>query len=134
MPAYGTFCWNELLTNDPDRAKAFYGEVLGWTFTAVDLEDTSQPAKPGGKAYILCRTGDQTAGGMLKLEGPQLAGIAPQWVSYIKVANVDAVVAKVAGAGGRVKMAPFDVPSVGRIAVISDPSGAPFCVMTPVPR
>lgn len=134
MAANGTFCWNELLTNDTMRATAFYGEVLGWTFTAVDLENTSQPPKPGGKAYILCRSGDQTAGGMLKLEGPQLAGIAPQWVSYIQVADVDAVAAKAAGAGGKVKMPPFDVPSVGRIAVLADPMGAPFCVMTPVKR
>jgi len=52
-------------------------------------------------------------------------------MSYLEVDNVDDRVAKVAGAGGTVMREPFDVPNVGRIAIIQDASGAALGWITP---
>jgi len=45
------------------------------------------------------------------------------------VDDVDACVTAITSAGGRVDMPAFDIPNVGRIAMVSDPQGAPFYVM-----
>jgi predicted enzyme related to lactoylglutathione lyase len=131
MAGQGTFLWNELITTDPDKAKAFYKEIAGWSYHDVDMENPMEPAKPGGKAYTICKAGETMAGGMMRMEGPEWQGIPPHWMSYIQVDDVDAAVAKVEPAGGSVKMPPFDIPTVGRIAVIADPTGAVVCLMTP---
>jgi len=55
------------------------------------------------------------------------------WLSYIAVDDVDTRVASVAGAGGTVVRAPWDVAGVGRIALVQDPSGAMIGWMTPSP-
>ena len=124
MSAHGTFLWNELATTDPDKAAAFYGAVLGWTFNAMDMG-------PNG-TYTIIKSGDTDAGGMLKMDGPQFEGMSPHWMSYIAVDDVDAAVGKVEAAGGQVAAQPFDIPTVGRIAVIVDPTGAAISLMTPV--
>jgi predicted enzyme related to lactoylglutathione lyase len=131
MPGHGTFIWNELATTDPDKAKAFYKEIAGWTYDDVDMENPMEPAKPGGKAYTICQAGEEMAGGMMRMDGPEWQGIPPHWISYIQVDDVDATVAKVEAAGGSIKMPPFDIAGVGRIAVIADPLGAVVCLMTP---
>jgi hypothetical protein len=51
-------------------------------------------------------------------------GMPAQWLPYVIVENVDDSAAKVAGLGGKVMAPPFDIPTVGRIAVILDPQGA----------
>ncbi|MDH3473377.1 MAG: VOC family protein [Rhodospirillales bacterium] len=129
MPEHGTFIWNELATTDPEKAKAFYREIAGWTYEDVDKTNPQEPAKQDAQAYTLCKVGDAMAGGMMKMEGPQWQGIPPHWLSYLCVDDVDAAVAKVEPAGGSVKLQPFDVPTVGRIAVVGDPTGAVVCLM-----
>ena len=54
----------------------------------------------------------------------QAQGVPPYWTSYVKHDDVDAVAAKVPGAGGVVMMPPFDVDESGRMAIIQDPAGA----------
>jgi predicted enzyme related to lactoylglutathione lyase len=53
------------------------------------------------------------------------------WNSYIWVDNADETAAKARDAGGEVAMAPFDVLDAGRMAVLTDPEGATFCVWQP---
>ncbi|ARG56169.1 hypothetical protein C3471_09220 [Mycobacterium kansasii] len=47
------------------------------------------------------------------------------------VADADAIAAKAAAEGGQVIAAPFDIPTVGCSAVLSDPQGAVFGVLKP---
>jgi predicted enzyme related to lactoylglutathione lyase len=35
MADHGTFYWNELMTRDAEKAKAFYAATLNWTFEAM---------------------------------------------------------------------------------------------------
>jgi predicted enzyme related to lactoylglutathione lyase len=53
---------------------------------------------------------------------------------YFAVDDADATASKAAEGGGRVMVQPFDIPSVGRSAVLADPQGAIFSVLTPAPR
>jgi predicted enzyme related to lactoylglutathione lyase len=54
----------------------------------------------------------------------------PAWGGYVTVDDVDAVVVRVAGLGGRVLLAPTDIPTVGRFATIQDPQGATISLIT----
>ena len=124
-PLQGSNVWYELMTTDPDGAKAFYGSVFGW-----DIE--AQPS--GDMDYRMITRSDRgLAGGVLRLtDDMQQHGAQPTWLGYIGVEDVDATVAKVEAKGGKALMPAFDIPQ-GRIAMIADPQGNPFYVMKPVP-
>ena len=125
MADHGTFYWNELMTRAPDKAKAFYAETLGWAFDAMPM--------PGGGTYWVCMQGDRPAGGVFEMSDPMFDGAPEQWFAYIAVDDVDARCAKVQAAGGVVARPPWDVPGVGRIAVVRDANGAAIGLMTPAP-
>ena len=44
MPANGTFCWNELSTNDSDAAIKFYTELLGWEMKSSTMTEACEGA------------------------------------------------------------------------------------------
>jgi predicted enzyme related to lactoylglutathione lyase len=106
----GKFVWFELVTTDRARAEAFYGEVLGWK---------TAPMTMGDEVYTLIVNGAAPVGGVTATEGKA----ASHWISYVSVPDVDAAVKRVAAAGGQAEAA-FDVPTVGRMAKITDPQGA----------
>jgi predicted enzyme related to lactoylglutathione lyase len=54
----------------------------------------------------------------------------PTWGVYITVENVDQTVEKAQELGGRILMPPIDIPTVGRFALLADPQGATFAVIT----
>lgn len=121
----GEFIWYELMTPDPDRAKAFYDALVGW-----DIEP--QPA--GEMDYRMIRRDDGgNAGGVLRIT-PDMAshGARPTWLGYVNVQDVDESLASIERAGGRTLMT-HDIAGVGRIAMVTDPQGAPFYVMKPIP-
>lgn len=125
--AHGSFIWYELMTPDPLGAKSFYDNVVGWT---VDAQ-----AAPGPVEYRMIKRGDGgNAGGVLRLTDEMAEhGARPVWLGYVGVDDVDASVAAIEAAGGKVMMPAWDVPNVGRIAMVADPDGAPFYLMTPIP-
>jgi hypothetical protein len=122
----GDFIWYELMTPDPDRAKDFYDAVVGWTIGE---------GAPEFNGYRMINTSDgKTAGGVLPLtDEMQRHGARPIWLGYIHVPDVDQKVASIEAAGGKALMPAFDIPGVGRIAMVTDPQGAPFYVMKPTP-
>jgi predicted enzyme related to lactoylglutathione lyase len=122
----GDFIWYELMTPDPDGAKAFYDAVVGWT-----IDPTS--SFPNGYRMI-GRSDGKSAGGILPLSSEMAEhGARPTWLGYINVDDVDQATASIEQAGGRTHIAPTDIPNVGRIAMVADPQGAPFYVMKPTP-
>lgn len=119
---HGAFIWYELMTADPKRAKAFYDSVVGWN---IDAE-----APPGGMDYRMIGTHDGQAGGVMAINADMIAGGArPVWLGYFGVDDVDATVAGIVADGGQVHLPAFDIPGVGRIAMVTDPQGIPFYVM-----
>ncbi len=127
MWQHGHFYWNELLTRDVAGAKGFYGELLGWRFDGM-------PMAQGG-TYWVAKDGDKPLGGIFDISAEaQLAGVPPHWFAYIAVDDVDARVAKATAAGAELLRPLFDVPGVGRIAILKDPTGAAIGWITPTAR
>ncbi len=115
----GVPCWVDTTQPDPDSAADFYRGVFGW-----ELEDGMPPDAPG--KYLIARI----RGGDVAAVSSRPEGAPPQavWNTYIWVDSADDAAAKVRDAGGTVIGEPFDVMDAGRMAVLSDPEGAVFCV------
>jgi len=120
----GTFCWSELTTSDQDAAKAFYGALLGWQAEDIPVGE--------GAYYSMQRIGGKRVAAIAPQPQQQRdAGVPPLWNSYISVQDADAVAARAKELGADVHAPPFDVMTVGRMAVIQDPQGAYFMPWQP---
>lgn len=120
----GTFCWVELGTSDSDAAKNFYSQLLGWEY-----EDN--PMGPD-MVYTMIKLNGKDVGGLYKLMPDMVAqGVPPHWLSYVSVTNADEAAEKAKSAGATVLNGPFDVHTVGRMAVVKDPTGAVFALWEP---
>jgi uncharacterized protein len=117
----GTFCWVELATSDGAAAKKFYTELFDWT-----SED--RPVGPG-MVYTMLNLAGKDAAALYQMP-PEMAaqGIPPNWLSYASVANADESAKKAKELGATLLKEPFDVMTVGRMAVIQDPTGAVFAL------
>jgi len=123
-----SFIWYELMTDDADRAAAFYGAVVGWKILG------GGPGQTGTAGYRLIQRSDGgSAGGVLPLSADMKAGGARSgWTPYLYVDDIDAALAAIVKDGGRVLMPTMRI-EVGAIALVADPQGVPLYVMKPVP-
>jgi predicted enzyme related to lactoylglutathione lyase len=120
----GSFCWIELATSDQNAAKQFYQQLFGWI-------PNDFPMGPGEFYTMFKIDGRDAAAGYTINEQMRQQGVPPHWMIYIATASADESVAKAQRAGGKVVAGPFDVMDFGRMAVISDPTGAHFSVWEP---
>jgi len=118
----GTFGWSELVTPDQEGAKAFYTAVFGWEPTRISAEN-------GPPGYTVWSVEDRRVGGMMGKPEGKPPEVPPYWNVYFIVADTDEAVARAQELGGRLAFGPFDSPA-GRIAVIADPAGARFSVIS----
>ena len=88
---HGNFSWNELMTPDLEKSKAFYGGIFGWTFK----EDTIAEGPMAGQPYVVAHNGETMAGGMIP--APTGQEVPPHWGAYVTVDNMDQTLAKVKG-------------------------------------
>jgi uncharacterized protein len=123
MADHGTFYWNELMTRDAEKAKAFYAATLNWTFDAMSMAE--------GGTYWLAKVGEKPVGGIFTMAGPQFEGVPEHWFAYVAVDDVDADAARAEAAGGTIVRPAFDVPGVGRIVILKDVNGAAMGWITP---
>jgi uncharacterized protein len=110
----GALCWNELTTTDVERAKSFFGELLGWEYETDD------------SGYVSFKNAGRLNGGMRKLAEHERR-ITRAWLPYFTVESVDVAAHRVAPLGGR-RLAPTTEGRLGRWALIADPQGAAFGV------
>jgi hypothetical protein len=120
--SHGTFYWNELMTRDAEKAKKFYAGTLGWSFEAMPMADGT---------YWVAKSGSGMVGGIFTLSSPQFDGVPESWMAYIAVDDVDARVKKAQASGATLMRPIFDIPGVGRIAILKEPGGAGIGWMTP---
>lgn len=122
----GSFYWNELRVRNIEETKTFYHKLLGWQYEALTMEDGDTP-------YFLCKTGGQVVAGMFEMNEQKgfTSDIPPHWLGYIQVANVDACLKIAKSEKSEIYFGPFDIPEVGRIAVLQDKGGAPIGIITP---
>lgn len=123
MPAHGEICWRELATQNKEKARDFYAKLLGWNLeksklaTAVDYDEIV--------------IGGNAVGGIMQMTKDWGDPLPPtHWVTYIAVDNVDETIGKIRENGGSVCVPPFDIPNVGKVAMINDPAGAAFAIIT----
>jgi uncharacterized protein len=108
----GKFVWHEQVSLEPTQAQAFYTQLFGWEIESF---------KPGDLDYTMISSGGQSHGGFSKaLEGAP----PPHWLSHVRVENLDETIEKAKRAGGKIAAGPFEMPEVGRTAIIADPQGA----------
>ncbi|GAA1555579.1 VOC family protein [Brevibacterium picturae] len=110
----GTPFWIETLQPNVSEAVEFYGQLFGWT-----VDD------PGADDSVL----------VARLDGRRVAGIAQApdavpatWLIHVRVDDTDASIAEAQAAGGSCLLPSLERGSGGRVAILADPSGIPFCV------
>lgn len=114
----GEFCWFELATTDPASVKDFYTGLFGWTTREDPIPESDivyTTFQQNGKSIAAC---------VAQQPQEREQGIPPHWNNYIAVGNVDEIVPKAEELGAKVIAPPFDVMEMGRMAVITDPTGA----------
>ena len=115
----GRFVWYELMTTDPEGAKKFYTNVVGW-----GAEQYGEPS-PDMPPYDMWLTANGPVGGVMELPpDAKAAGAPPHWTAYVSVPDVDESLKQAEAMGAHAIVGPMDVPGIGRFALIADPQGA----------
>jgi hypothetical protein len=114
-PLVGKIVWNDLVTEDLEAAKHFYGNMFGWTF-----QDTTSYS---GQPYALAKSGNVYVAGLLSVPPRRDGQHVSRWVPYVSVPDVDAAIDRVKEAKGGIPVPARDV-RIGRVAAIVDKEGA----------
>ncbi|HUS53874.1 MAG TPA: VOC family protein [Thermohalobaculum sp.] len=125
MSQHGTIHWSELITGDVTAAKTFFKNIAGWQINEMPM--------PNG-TYNVCMAGEKPVAGIMSGDMMGQPDHPPTWMTYIAVDDVDAACAKTGKTGGKILKDPFDIPNIGRIAMINDPTGAVVGLITPAPH
>jgi predicted enzyme related to lactoylglutathione lyase len=105
----------QMLSADPNKAAAFYGQLFGWHVSAAN-----------GLGYREVKTGGSIDGGIW----PAPAGAAEAVQIYIQVDDIDAALARAIELGGSVIMPKQTLPDGDAMALALDPLGRSFGLMT----
>jgi predicted enzyme related to lactoylglutathione lyase len=116
----GKLVWFELVTDQPDAARAFYQSVFGWRFTPV-------PGAPASYSVIE-NQGTRIAGTFVPARHDNSARGA-RWLTLISVADVATAARYTTQNGGSVVAAPTSISGRGTHALLRDPDGALFGVL-----
>jgi len=116
----GSFCWNELSTNDVEASTKFYQAIGGF-----DIEKTEMP---GMGTYVQLKSDGQPRAGIMQARMP---GVPQSWLPYVSVANADATHDKAKKLGATSLVPPTPIPNVGKFAVLRDLAGAAIGILQP---
>ena len=115
----GKFVWIDLVTEDVVSAAAFYSGFFGWRAARSRQNED----------YYLFFRDDRPIGGMVALDNRDRQKPESFWMHTLSVNNVDQTIALVRNHGGKVLEGPLNAEGRGRMALISDPSGAPLILL-----
>lgn len=116
----GEWIWSSVLAQDPDAVAKFYKDVFGYDVFDLPSQDELK--------HVVLSTEDYARAGVNSL--PKDARHRhPHWLNFIRVADTDATAAKAVSLGGKILVEPHPDRHGGKIALIADPSGAPFGLM-----
>ncbi|MEA1902954.1 MAG: VOC family protein [Actinomycetota bacterium] len=116
---HGSLNWNELMSDDLEKALAFYVEVFGWTH-----ETTEMPNGP----YTVFSVGDRAVGGAMR-KPEEVSGVPNYWGVYFAVDDVAAAIETATANGGTIDYGPMEIPEVGIFAGLADSTGGHFTVI-----
>lgn len=115
-PLHGKVVWNDLMTEDLDAARRFYGGMFGWTFDNFS-------ARSGRGRYAIARSGNVYVAGLVPVPARADGKKISRWLPYVSVDNVDRALSRAIAAGATVAADAREV-GFGRVAAIIDPEGA----------
>lgn len=121
----GWFEWYDLATNDAEKAKPFYMGLFGWTIKTMGAEFGN---------YDMWHNDGSEFSGIMPI-GPEQQGVPPHWLSYLHApGTIEDLVTKAGELGGTVMQPVFDIPTVGKMAILADPQGAVVAPFESIPR
>lgn len=120
--AHNAVCWNELATDDPGSAAAFYAGLFDYATETHDM---------GHGPYTVLMRDVLPKGGLFRKDD-SFADTPAHWMTYFSVTDCDADTERAKALGAEVIVPPTDIPTVGRFAVLRDSSGAVFSIITMV--
>jgi len=121
---HGSLCWADLVTPDVARAKEFYSGLFAWRISASEND-------PSG--YLHIANGEDFIGGVPPASF-RPANAPPHWLAYFYVSDCDQTAATTKELGGKALLAPLTIEKVGRMAILADPQGAVFAVISAWPQ
>lgn len=120
-----TLGWAELNARGLERAIPFYQSIFGWTTKTSPFGE--------GQEYTEFQVDGESVAGALEMNPQVPAEVPSYWTVYFGVDDVDETYQKALDLGAREMVAPQDYPG-GRFAILSDPQGATFALLTPEQR
>lgn len=117
-----SFCHIELQTDDPSKARDFYGNLFRWQLEELPM---------GNHVYTMVKPGEGPGGGIMQKPARE----APSaWLVYVQVDSVEQTVALARKLGGTVHVDRTAIPNTGVFAILADPTGAPFGIWEAAPK
>jgi uncharacterized protein len=119
--SFGRFVWHDIVTSDLERSRRFYAGLFGWRY---------QDLQVGSASYLMILGPGGPQGGLMPAAHLDPGrGTGGQVMAFLSVADVDRAARAATAEGGQVLSAPFEVPGMGRLAVLADSGGASFSVI-----
>ena len=111
--------WHDLITPDLEASKAFYGNLLGWTFTDTNFK---------GLRYTIIYNDGKVIGGMIEIKSAKNA----TWISALPLDNatLSTRIKAVIASGAKAVLPPIKLPGRGKQVVFEGPSGEEFSLIS----
>ena len=120
--------WHTLIASSMDVEHEFWTALTGWNNVTDNPEGSHGLFTLGSNTPL---AGTRIADRDLRI---LLGRRQTQWIPHIQVQDCDSIAAEAEAIGGTIIVAPEDVLSIGRQALIADPQGGTFGVITPAVR
>ncbi len=108
----------ELNTPDLAKAKTFYGALFGWQFQDMDMG-------PAG-TYSTFKPDAGPGGGMTSMPGHH------GWLAYVGVEDIHTATDKAASLGAAITVNSQEIPQVGWMSILTDPTGVTIAIFQPM--
>jgi predicted enzyme related to lactoylglutathione lyase len=118
----GRYGWAELNARGLESVLPFYAAVFGWS-------TSTSPMGEGMGDYTQFETDGESIAGAMEMNPGIPAEVPSYWMIYFNAANVDDSYARALELGATEMVAPTDFPG-GRFAIVSDPQGAMFGLLS----
>ena len=122
-PTLGQVGWIDLTVDDAPAIRDFYCQIAGWQWTPVAMD--------GYEDFCVGPDRESPVAGICHRRGLN-AGVPPQWLIYISVADLDRSQSECLRLGGRIIGPPREMGAYGTLCIVEDPAGAVVALIQPL--
>ncbi len=131
--------WVDLHTPSVEKSEAFYGALLGWTFSSrfsldPDVTGFDPDGEPweGVRVTSMARCNDRPTAELIEPDEPFIdITLTSRWYIHLCVIDIVAALRRVEAAGGTVLRSPRSRGSMATVASVLDPNDALICLWQP---